>query len=224
MKILFIGLDYHTYTRSMIAEMKALGASVHYVDIQPRSLFYKLLRTVVRSSYDKFVERQHARAVAESEGIAYDKVVFLQAHQFSLENLRALRSKQRQAEFVLYNWDALSNHDYRQHAPYFDRVLTFDRVDAISHGYGYLPLFCQRSMQGLRRDRAVPGTLFTVGNIVKPARYLAIRQFRQFCEKRGLVFRQHLKISPVVLWHLAKEGIVPSGVTLKAIDARSSRT
>ena len=223
MKILFIGLDYHSYTSSMIAEMQALGAAVTYVDIQPRNLFFKVLRTVGRAGYENYLGAHHARAIRACAGVAYDKVVFLQAHQMSLANLSRLRDVQKAAQFTLYNWDALSNHDYRAQARFFDRVLTFDRRDAIEHGYGYLPLFCQRAMQGLRRDRAEPGTLFMVGNIVTPQRYRAVRAFCAYCADRGLRFRQHLKISPVVWAKLVRAGIRPTGVSARSIGPDAFR-
>jgi hypothetical protein len=223
MNILFIGLDYHNYTSSIVAEMRNLGMSVEYFDIQPRSIFFKSIRTVRRSVYDGFLKKHHEKFIAQSKFILYDKVIFLQAHQMSLENLALLRHVQRNAEFTLYNWDALTNHDYRLHAPFFDRVLTFDRRDAGEYEFGYLPLFCQRSMQGLCRDRADPGTLFMVGNIVKPQRYRAVEAFRAHCNANGLEFRQHLKISPVVWTQLFRSGIWPAGVSLRSIDSAAFR-
>lgn len=217
MKILFVGLNYHAYTRGIIAEMEALGATVTYVDIQPRSLFFKVLRTVGRSAYEKYLNDHHQAAIRASQGTAYEKVIFLQAHQMRVENLARLREAQGRAQFTLYNWDALTNHDYRPQASFFHRVLTFDPGDARENGYGYLPLFCPRSMQGLRRDRASPGTLFMVGNIVKPQRYTAVEAFRRYCAANGLIFRQHLKISPVVWGRLAQSQGCPKGVSLRAI-------
>ena len=223
MKVLFFGLDYHTYTRDIIAEMKALGATVNYIDIQPRTFLFKVLRTIGRSLYDRYLAAHHTTAIRASESTVYDKVVFLQAHQMSLASLARLRQVQPTAEFTLYNWDALSNHDYRPQATSFHRVLTFDRRDASEHGYGYLPLFCQRSMQGLRRDRTEPGSLFMVGNIVKSARYAAIESFRTYCVAHGLLFRQHLKISPVVWSQLIRSGVRPKGVSLRSIDQAAFR-
>lgn len=218
MKILFIGLDYHDYTRNIINEMRAAGGDVTYVDIQPRSLMFKVLRTAGRGLYDQYLEVHHASAISQSKSMAYDKVVFLQAHQMSPKNLTDLRAAQPSAEFTLYNWDSLSNHDYRLQAKWFDRVLTFDPVDAQENGFGYLPLFCSRFMQGLRRDRAEPGSLFMVGNIVKPARYHAVESFRQYCAENGLRFKQHLKVSPVVWVNLVRSGLIPRDVSLRSID------
>lgn len=218
MNILFIGLDYHDYTRNIINEMCAAGGDVTYVDIQPRSLLFKVLRTAGRSLYDRYLEVHHASAINQSKATAYEKVVFLQAHQMSPENLTNLRAAQPKAEFTLYNWDSLSNHDYRLQAKWFDRVLTFDPVDARENGYGYLPLFCSRFMQGLRRDRVEPASLFMVGNIVKPARYMAAESFRRYCAENRLKFKQHLKISPVVWFSLVRSGLYPRDVSFRSID------
>lgn len=153
-----------------------------------------------------------------SKFTAYDKVVFLQAHQMSTKNLTDLREAQPKAEFTLYNWDSLSNHDYRLQAKWFDRVLTFDPVDARDNGYGYLPLFCSRFMQGLRRDRVEPASLFMVGNIVMPARYTAVESFRRYCAEHRLKFKQHLKVSPVVWFNLVRSGHYPRDVSFRSID------
>lgn len=219
MKILFIALDYHGYTRSIINEMRAVGGDVTYVDIQPRSLVFKVLRTAGRGLYDQYLEAHHASAIKQSKAAAYDKVVFLQAHQMSPKNLTDLRAAQPKAEFTLYNWDSLSNHDYRLQSKWFDRVLTFDPVDARENGYGYLPLFCSRYMQGLRRDRGEPASLFMVGNIVKPTRYMAVESFRRYCTGNRLKFKQHLKISPVAWFDVVRSGLYPRDVSFRAIDS-----
>lgn len=217
MRILFFGLNYHGYTLNIIDEMCAVGGNVTYVDIQPRSFLFKGLRTAGRSFYDRYLDVHHASAISKSKSTAYDKVVFLQAHQISVENLSKLRDVQPKAEFTLYNWDSLSNHNYQPQAKVFDRVLTFDPVDARENGFGYLPLFCSRFMQGLRRDRVEPASLFMVGNIVKPARYVAVESFRSYCADRRLKFKQHLKVSPVVWFNLTRRGLLPRDVSFRSI-------
>lgn len=219
MKVLFIGLNYHTYTQSIVAEMRTLGASVRFVHLQPRNLFCQVLRTSSPSVFAQFRELHHRRAIAASAAVGYDQVVFLQAHPMSLENLARLRDLQPRALFTLYNWDSLQVHDYRPQAPFFDRVLTFDRQDAERYGFGYLPLFCQRSMQGLRRDCSQPRSIFMVGNIGKLERYRVVEEFRRYCARTGIVFRQHLKISPVVGWRLLRAGIWPRKTSLRSIPA-----
>jgi len=130
MKILFVALDYHDYTQKIIAEMQSLGGEVTYVDILPRSTFYKVFRTLTPARYASFLRRHHARALKQAAQQRFDRVVFLQAHQVDLPLLGELRASQPGVPFVLYNWDSLSTHDYRPQAAFFNHVFTFDGDDA----------------------------------------------------------------------------------------------
>lgn len=217
MKVLFFGIQYHTYSKAIIDEMKMLGAEVTFVDLQPRSVARKVMRTMARRAFESMVRGRLIEAVRAARGTAYDKVVFLQAHQMPLDVLQDLRQSQPRADFSLYNWDALTTHNYRPQAAFFDRVLTFDRRDAEAQGYTYLPLFCIRRWQGLAQDRAIPGSVYMVGNIVRLERLSAVDAFRAFCAAKDLSFRSHLKITPVVLAHALRQGVWPSGVSLRAI-------
>ena len=220
MRVLFIGIEYHAYTRAIVAEMEHLGAEVTFVDIQPRSLAFKVLRTLARPLYEQFLQRHLRAAVDAAKSTVYDKVVFLQVHQMAIKTLEALRQVQSQAEFSLYNWDSITTHDYRAHAMVFDRVLTFDRRDASAYGYGYLPLFCVRSWQRHATWQAPARSVYMVGNIVRLARYQAVEAFRDYCARERVTFNQHLKISPLVLIHALRAGIRPRRVTLKVISSK----
>lgn len=219
-KLLFVGLRYQDYTSAIIKEMELAGYSVTYIDIQPRTLFFKIFKTLSLLLYNKYLELYHRRAIVAAAGTEYNLVVFLQAHQITLDNLRYLKKTQPGARFVLYNWDSLSNHDYRPQAPCFDRIYTFDRVDAEKYGFSYLPLFCIRSMQGLNKGRVQPHTVYMVGNIVNVKRYEAVMKFMDYCNEHGLCFRTYLVISPVVYFRMLRQGIIPRNVYFRSIDIR----
>ncbi|OZA19996.1 MAG: hypothetical protein B7Y02_00165 [Rhodobacterales bacterium 17-64-5] len=217
MKVLFFGLEYHNYTRALIAEMELQGAEVTFVDIQPRSVFFKLFRTLARGRYDAFLRRHHAGAFRAAMAVRYDRVVFVQVHQVALTLLAEMRENQSGVPFVLYNWDSLSTHDYLSNVPYFDEVFTFDGVDAAEHGFRYLPLFATREMQALRRDMVSPRSVYVVGNIVNPKRYEAIRAFKAYCDANGIAFEAFMKITPVVYMRMLRAGTVPRGISFRSI-------
>lgn len=219
-KVLFVGLWYQDYTAAIIKEMKLAGYDVSYVDIQPRNIFFKILRTLSRSLYNKYLELHHSREITAAAGTKYDLVVFLQAHQMSQNNLLDLKRTQPKARFVLYNWDSLSNHDYRPQAPYFDQVYTFDRVDSEKHGFSYLPLFCIRPIHSLSKYRFRTRTVYMVGNIVNVKRYEAVVAFLDYCQKHGIDFQTYLVISPVVYFRMLRQGIIPKNVNFRSIDDR----
>ena len=217
-KVLFVGLWYQGYTSAIIEEMKHAGYAVTYIDIQPRNLFFKVLKTLALSLYNKYLKAHHHRAIKAAVGTRYDLVVFLQAHQISQDNLLYLKMTQPEARFVLYNWDSLSNHDYRPQAPHFDRVITFDRTDSKQYGFDYLPLFCVRSMQGLSKSETRSRTVYMVGNIVNVKRYEAVVKFMHYCKAHEIQFQTYLVISPVVYFRMISRGIIPRNVNFRSIE------
>ena len=168
MNVLLIGLNYHTYTSEIVDELRNLGHVVHFHDIQPGRPWLKVLRKFAPGKYPAALDGYHAEILAAERGWQADMVLFIQVHQMSHANMAALRREQPRAEFVLYNWDAISNHDYRPYLHYFNRVYTFDPKDAKEHRLHYLPLFCIPAFQNLKkRDRGAQA-VYTVGNIVQP--------------------------------------------------------
>ena len=172
MRILFIGLDYHQYTRAISAQLNALGHDVTYHDIFARTLYHKSLRlapALQRAAYDRY----HRDIVLGERGTPYDMVLFLQCHQVSDENLQLARDLFPNARFVLYNWDSVRTHDYISKLRFFDTAFTFDRQDAIDFKIEYLPLFGLTKFQDAPLRPDGEGSIYFVGNIVNPDRYLA---------------------------------------------------
>lgn len=217
-KILVIGLNYHHYTQEIVRECSELGNSVTYRDIQPRDFFTKVLRIVAPRLYKRRLDLAHLAILDSDGGKNYDFVLFIQAHQMEISTLRRLKESLPQAEFVLYNWDALSNHDYRPQLPFFDRAYTFDPVDASQLKINYLPLFCIKAFQNLKRRNQEAKQIYFVGNIVSVQRYVAIQAFKQYCKKEQITFNCYLACTPLVLWRLLLKGHCPWDVTLRSIS------
>ena len=190
---------------------------MHFHDIQPPKPWLKVLRKFAPARYPAALDRYHASILAEEHSYAADLVLFIQVHQFAQANLAALRKAQPTAEFVLYNWDAVSNHDYRPYLHQFHRVYTFDPQDAKTLGLHYLPLFCIRAFLGLPRLDATGQAVYTVGNIVNPRRYLAIRAFKRHCAAHGTAFKAYLVGSTHALTLLMRHGHLPLDVSLRSI-------
>ena len=216
-KILLIGLNYHSYTDEIVRALRAQGHDVHFHDIQPGKPWLKVLRKFAPSRYPAALDRYHAGILAAEQGWHADLVLFIQVHQMSQANLLALRQAQPAAEFVLYNWDAVSNHDYRPYLHHFDRVYTFDPHDARSLGLHYLPLFCIPAFVGLQRRDATAQAVYTVGNIVNPRRYEAILAFKRHCAREAIGFRAYMVGSTHALTLLLRGGHLPLDVSLRSI-------
>jgi hypothetical protein len=216
-KILLIGLPYHHYTSEIVAALRAQGHEVEFHDIQPRDLLMKSLRVTARGWYRRRLDDHHRRIVTKEQGKRYDMVLFIQVHQMTQETLIALKRDHAGAEFVLYNWDSIHNHDYRAHLHAFDRAYTFDPKDSQALGIHYLPLFCIPAFQNLRRREQERKAVYFVGNIVSVQRYRTIQAFKQYCLREGIPFQTHLACTPVVMSWLLRAGHWPTDVSRRAI-------
>ncbi len=217
-KVLLVGLNYHGYTVEIVKALRELGHEVHFHDIQPATPWLKVLRRIESPNYGAALDRYHATILAAERGWRADLVLFIQVHQMSQTNLVDLRRDQASAEFVLYNWDALNNHDYRPWLHHFDRVYTFDPQDAKALGLHYLPLFCIPAFQGLQRRDVTGQSVYTVGNIANPKRYDAVRAFRRYCREHELKFKYFLAVPNNVLLTLMRNGHLPLDVSWREIS------
>ncbi|OZA19995.1 MAG: hypothetical protein B7Y02_00160 [Rhodobacterales bacterium 17-64-5] len=217
MKILFIGFGYHEYTNAINTEFEMLGFQSYFHDIQPGKLHFKIARRLHGRYYQSFLDRYHKSIIDSYDVGTIDHVVFLQVHQMSFANLVHLRSRQRSATFTLYNWDAVTTHDYRPYLEFFDRAFTFDPRDAEELGIGYLPLFATRRYQSADIRRHDPMSVYFIGNIVNPERYRVVRAFERFCKENGIRFELFMSTTLHGWTSMRQAGIRPQNVSLRQL-------
>ncbi|WP_423607203.1 hypothetical protein [Sphingomonas sp. MS122] len=217
-RILFIAFDYYAYTDRIEAEMRAQGHSVRRFPIEPEGAINRALRRYAKARHQRALDAHHARIFEAIRGQTFDRVVFLQAHQYSHDNLRALREAQPDAVFTLYNWDSLKTHDYRPQLPFFDRAATFDPVDAAALGIAYLPLFALPEFYEVAANRAAPAhDIYFVGSMHSLARFEAVKRLHDHCKAAGLRLKLYLHCSPPRMLQLLRRGQWLPGMTLRSI-------
>jgi hypothetical protein len=217
-RILIIGLDYFGYTAEIVHAFERNGHNVRFYPIERAGFLAKTYRAVAGRSYRRRVDAYHRGIIEQNAGIDYDHVVFIQAHQFGIDTLDALKASQPRARFTLYNWDSIATHDYRGHARFFDRVWTFDPDDAVAHGFDYLPLFAVPAYFDARRHRTKDFDIYFVGALVTDERFFALRKFGRFCEAHGLRLKIHARCTPPVLFRFLRRGLFLQGMTLRSLS------
>lgn len=222
-RILFIGYDYHSYTRSINTEFEQLGFQSRFHSIQPGKLYLKIARRTSAKLYATLLDRYHRRIILSYPEGAFDHIVFLQVHQFSHENMALLKARNPRARYTLYNWDSITTHDYRPYISYFDRVLTFDPSDAQTLGIHYLPLFCVRGFQNIRSVPQTDRSVYFVGNIVNPQRYNVIKAFQSFCVRGGIRFEYFLSTTVHGWTQMRKANLRPNDVFFRSIEDKAFR-
>ncbi len=217
-RILFVGINYYAYIGEIRAALERQGHQVDYHPIERVDFWGKTAKKLAPGTYRHRLDAYHRALFDRTAATSYDVVLFIQVHHVSQDNMRRLRGLHPDAKFVLYNWDSLTTHDYRPYRAYFDRIHTFDPVDAANEGVEYLPLFAIPAYY-----RATPQTppdhdLYFVGAIGTMHRFDALARLHAFCEANGVRTHFHLKCSPIVRFNLWRTGRRLPGVTMKSID------
>lgn len=217
-RILFVGINYYAYIGEIRAALERQGHQVDYHPIERVDFWGKTAKKLAPGAYRRRLDAYHRAVFDGTAGTPYDVVLFIQVHHVSQDNMQRLRALHPNAKFVLYNWDSLTTHDYRPYRGYFDRIHTFDPVDAANEAVDYLPLFAIPAYY-----RATPRTppdydLYFVGAIGTMHRFDALARLHAFCEANGVRTRFHLKCSPIVRFNLWRSGRTLPGVTMKSID------
>ncbi len=150
-ELLFIAPLFFGYYKSLIAEMERQGYSVDYVcDAPSSSNFMKALSRVNRGLVKGAATKHFKKDLLPLlEAKQYDTVFLLAGMTFSFtaRQILEMRHLQKNARFVMYQWDSEENLPYSVEIhKAFDRVFTFDRNDyenrdAGGVGYSFLPLF-----------------------------------------------------------------------------------
>ncbi|MEE4206494.1 MAG: hypothetical protein V2I39_09380 [Erythrobacter sp.] len=216
-RILFLGLDYYHYSKSICDAFERLGHRIDFRPMEDRSFASKSVKKLAPAAYRRRLDAYHDRLVEESAGKTYDVVLFIQVHEWRHEAIERLRSLHRNAHFVLYNWDSLTTHDFRPWMRHFDEVATFDPDDASALGITYLPLFAIPRFFEIDHAREREHDIYFVGAIGTLDRFDALARLHAFCEGAGLETKFHLLCSPVIRTMLMRHGRSLPGMTGKPL-------
>lgn len=144
-RILFIGIGFYDYEASIVGRLRRYGATVQSFFDRPAVLRRGLLSPLLRRAGARVLGlvRRHESRILRSATGPCDFVLVIKAIDLRPEFLAALRRQLPRAEFILYQWDALSRlPGIESRFPYFDRMLTFDRKDSTARpGLQFRPLF-----------------------------------------------------------------------------------
>lgn len=150
-RILLIMPNFFDYPNIIKKELEAKGYIVDLFDDRPSTNPW--IKAVVRFKRDiikKYIERYFSKIMQIVSTQKY-KYVFLisgQSLSFTEKMFKRLRENQRDAEFVLYQWDSLKNFPYiKSMYKFFDRIYTFDKGDAEKEKINFLPLFYSKKYE-----------------------------------------------------------------------------
>jgi hypothetical protein len=195
MRILLIAPAFYDYHHHIVREFERRGHEVRFFAERPDRWLYspakKLPARWRRAVFDRYLRG----VLQQVEGEVFDRVLLIRGEIVAPWFVQALRARQPQARFVMYQWDSYRVTDFRPLVPLFDAVSTFDSVDAKELGLGYLPLFHIPSYRLQDAPERPDWDLVFVGSF-HDARYRALLDIREHCRQRGIRLCHYLYLAP----------------------------
>jgi hypothetical protein len=214
-KILFIGPKFYGYHTSIIQSLESYGASVTFLPEMDYSVKFRILSKLFPSKSLSLVATHQSKLVDRTKCVDFDMVFVIRGGFFSRCLVESLKSALPKSMFVLYQWDSLKQNDYSNLIGMFDKVMTFDSLDAAKLNIPYEPLFYTSEYSNLLNERSEPPKydLAFVG-AYHSDRLEVVKKVAAFCDREGLAFRFHLFIKRLPLMRMLLTG------RLKVADLR----
>ena len=203
-KVLMFGPSFFGYAECIAAQLRAMGAEVDLYDERPNNgvVCKTMLRYNIRLYYPKVAA--YYQSVAEQNSHRdYDYIFVIKSEAIDAGILQMLRARFPKAQCILYLWDAVDNvPSGKEKIRLYDRVLTFDHVDAKTYGMTLRPLFFRKDYAGTdagKTDFTYDVAFIGTAHSIRPR---VVQAIEQLCEKEGrtcfkFLFLPHL----LVFWY-----------------------
>ncbi|MCP4523614.1 MAG: hypothetical protein GY828_05360 [Candidatus Gracilibacteria bacterium] len=142
-KILFIGPKSFGYEQEIISNLEKIGATVDYYNDRPfQSNLKKIILRLFPWILHGLVKDYFNNLIKVTSSNEYDYVFCIKLECFPLNLFKKLRTSQKKAVFIFYNWDSfVNNSNPLTHLNLFDKIMTFDDKDSKKYKMIHRPLF-----------------------------------------------------------------------------------
>lgn len=152
MKLLLIMPKFFDYPEIIVNELNEMGYEVDFFDDRPSTnAWIKAAIRINKNLIGTYIKKYFESVMKTVRNKKYD-VVFLisgQSLSFSESMINEIKLCQKDAKFVLYQWDSQTNFPYiKQVQKYFDKCYSFDKRDIEeTPSLKFLPLFYSRKYE-----------------------------------------------------------------------------
>lgn len=205
-KILFIAAGTYAAASGLKCKMESLGAKVDFINDKPNEgVVCKTLGRLHIKEYIPVLEKYYKKQLDQFKSNEYDKIFIIKGEYTPIMSLVYIKRLFPKSEMILYMWDSIKNNrGIEKKWQYFDRTITFDRIDYLNHKkeLEFWPLFYYEDhipeidvLNNYKYDLAFVGT----GH---GDRFKIAKQAEEYCHKRNLKFYSYLFLPhKLVYWY-----------------------
>lgn len=184
MRILLITPNFFDYPTQMCEELRQMGHKVDWFDDRPSTnSFVKAIIRINKNYINGMIAHYFSKMMEKITRKKYDVVLLVsgQSLSFTEEMMERLKESQKQAVFVLYQWDSMRNFPYIEKIQkYFDKCYSFDKNDVKSYNLKFLSLFYTKRYEDIGKKKGVKYKydLMFVGT-AHPKKYKYVREMSE---------------------------------------------
>jgi hypothetical protein len=163
-KIIVICPRYFGYEMKIVNRLSDLGAEVTYIDERPNNLIFT--KMIIRLF--PFFHRLHINTYYKKKLQKInkpDKVLVINPESLSIKILKHLKDISNTSEYILYMWDSFSNkRSAKKLMPFFDRVISFDPIDAKKYNVEFRSLFFSSGKRNINTEKNITISFIGTGH------------------------------------------------------------
>lgn len=201
-RILFIAPKYYDYHIEIKNIMLDEGAIVTYYPEMPTGAFYNILKKLPSFCKNIIDNRFLKKILNNVKHDSFDSVFIVRGEILNYTFLKLLRSKLPSAKFYMYQWDSTRQNYYEPIIDCFDKVQTFDMVDAKRLKIEYLPLFYTDSYLYINADKTQKKYDIIFYGAYHSDRLEIVKYFIDISKKHNLIFKHHLYMTKLAFFRL----------------------
>jgi hypothetical protein len=144
-KILLIGIGFYDYENIIKQNLEYKEACVNYYNSVYLPIFFRIIRKLhLFKNYISYYRLWRFKNYIKKtkKHFIFDYVFVLKGEFLTPSHFLYLKENSKGAKYILYLWDSIVRiHGIMDIIPFFDKVLTFDHLDAQKYNFILRPLF-----------------------------------------------------------------------------------
>lgn len=184
------------YENRLSKAISEAGFDVDLYDERPSNSFFGKTFLRLNFKFYKPVVRRYIRnIICENKDKNYDYVFVVKSEAAGKKELKLLREAYPNAKFILYLWDSVENvPDGEKKLSLYDKVFTFDPVDAEKYSIKLRPLFFSNEYENNNQLEDTQDYLYDFAFIgtAHTNRALIVKKLADDCKKRGTNYFSYL--------------------------------
>jgi len=185
--LLFVPNGLGIYGSAIFNELTKRGSIVKIYDERPsKSIIIKAIIRFLKRYYSIFFNNYIKNIIKENKSCNFDYIVVIRGEAFTTKSIVLLKKSFPRAKLILYLWDSVKYTKVTELFKYFDKVLSFDRIDVNEfNGLIHRPLFYLPEYSKI--SNLPPGDidLIFIGKLHSD-RYFIISKLEKIFKEKGL--------------------------------------